>query len=401
MAIPVSAEPVRTPPPPAAARARLAVVPSPPTEHPAFTRLADVSLTAWRDLAGRAIEPNGYYDPLWAIPVSQHARGRKDAQALLASEGNRLTGVMPVRWSRAALGLPGPMLVGWNAIAALSIPVLDRDHAVDAAGELITAARSTGARALLLPGLATQGPAFAAMRRALGTLGLSAEILRSYRRAALDCTGDADATMRDALGAKKLKELRRQRHRLEDGGALAVSVATAPNEVAAALEDFLKLEARGWKGANGTALLQDQGDAAFIREAAPALAALRRFEVVRLLRDHTTLAAGLVLRDPPHAYFFKIAMDESEARYSPGVQLALEVTRHFCADPQIALADSSTDIAHSMIENLWRERIEIADIFIALKPGDPVAAGLRLLAQARYRAVDFVRALRKIRKKAS
>jgi hypothetical protein len=92
-------------------------------------------------------------------------------------------------------------------------------------------------------------------------------------------------------------------------------------------------------------------------------------------------------------------MDEREARCSPGVQLTLDLTRHLCADPDIDFADSSTDIAHSMIEHIWRERIEIADVFIALKPGDPVAAGLRLLVQARYRALDLARTARRLVRK--
>jgi CelD/BcsL family acetyltransferase involved in cellulose biosynthesis len=365
-------------------------------------RLADldaVPAPPWRELRARAIEPNAYYDPLWAVPLSQHASGYRGALALLAWNDDRMIGLMPVRWSRRVLSIPGPLLVGWNAIAALSIPTLDREQAQTAAAGLIQAARSAGAHALLLPGFAIQGPAFAALKLALAKQGLSAEILRSYRRAALDATGNADTTLRDALGAKKLKELRRQRHRLEDLGALAFSVATTPDEVAAALEDFLALEASGWKGTRGTALVQDAGDTAFIREAAVALAARRNLEIVSLTRNGTALASGLILRDGAAAYFFKIAMDEREARYSPGVQLALDLTRHLCADPYIEFADSSTDIAHSMIEHLWRERIEIADVFIALKPGDPVAVGLRLLVQARYRALDLARTVRRLVRK--
>jgi hypothetical protein len=368
-------------------------------KQPCLADLGTVPALPWRKLRARAIEPNGYYDPLWAVPLSRHVRGRKGALALLAWNDDRLIGLMPVRWSRRALSIPGPLLVGWNGIAALSIPTLDRDEAETAGAELIQAARITGAHALLLPGFAIHGPAFAALQQALAKQGLSAEILRSYRRAALDATGDADTTLRDALGAKKLKELRRQRHRLDDSGALTFSVATTPDSVAAALEDFLALEASGWKGERGTALVQDEGDAAFIREAAVALAARRNLEIVSLTRNGTALASGLILRDGAAAYFFKIAMDEREARCSPGVQLTLDLTRHLCADPDIDFADSSTDIAHSMIEHIWRERIEIADVFIALKPGDPVAAGLRLLVQARYRALDLARTARRLVRK--
>ncbi len=125
---------------------------------------------------------------------------------------------------------------------------------MQAAGDLIDAARKSGARALLLPGLAIDGAAFAALEQALSERGLVAPTCCAAIGAPRSiATGDADATLRDALGAKKLKELRRQRHRLEDAGALSFSVATTPHEVAAALEEFLALEASGWKGARGTA----------------------------------------------------------------------------------------------------------------------------------------------------
>ena len=54
-----------------------------------------------------------------------------------------------------------------------------------------------------------------------------------------------------------------------------------------------------------------------------------------------------------------------------------------------------------MIDHVWRERIEIADVFVALKPRDPLAFALRFLIQARYRAIDIVRAIRRIREKLS
>lgn len=403
MTLPIPAEPTRPrlaiQPSSHVPTPRLTIVPAGSNEQPAIVDLAAIPTLPWRELHGRAIEPNAYYDPLWALPVASHARGRGGARALLAWDvANRLIGLMPVCSAWRALSIPGPMLVGWFGYAPLIIPTLDRDQAVQAAGALIDAARNSGTRALFLPSLKADGAAYAALEQALMQRRLSAETLHSYRRPALDCTGDADATLREALGAKKLKELRRQRHRLEDAGALCVSLAREPKEVAAALQKFLVLEASGWKGARGTAMIQHPGDVAFIRAAAAALAAQGRFEVVSLTRNGATIASGLILRDRDRAYFFKIAMDESEARTSPGVQLTLDITRHLCTDPDIAFADS-TDSEHQMINHIWRAQFAIADIFIALSPRDPVAAGLRLLVKARMRVIDIVRAMRRIKGK--
>jgi len=375
-----------------------------PTTRTTLTDLTTVPVAAWRALHRRAIQPNAYFNPLWALPVARFARGRDGALALLAwdqTDSDRLTGLMPVRWARRALSVPVPLLVGWNGYASLAIPTLDRACAVEAAGGLLDAARKAGARALFLPGTATEGAAFAALKHALPDRRLTFDVMRSFRRAALDTTQDGDVTLRSALGAKKLKELRRQRNRLEDAGTIRFEIASSADDIASALERFLLLEQKGWKGLRGTGLGQHEGDTAFIREASAALAAEGLFEIVSLTRNGATIASGLILRDQDCAYFFKIAMDESEARTSPGVQLTLDLTRQLCADAGIRLADSSADGEHPMIDHVWRERIEIADVFIPLYPSDPVAAAIKALLRARYAAIECVRTMKRFKEKLS
>lgn len=371
-------------------------------ERSYLSPLDSVSLPAWASLAANSIEPNACYLPSWALSVARHARGRADALALTAFDRtapNRLIGLMPVRWAGRALSLPVPLLVSWNAYAPFSVPLLARDCAVEAAGALLKAAKAAGAHGLLLQNIATGGPAYAAILSALERRGLKPILMRGFQRAGLDASKDADAVLRQALSAKKLKELRRQRHRLEDTGAVTFDVASSAEQIGPALEAFLALEAEGWKGERGTALARHPGDAAFIREAAPALAASGQFEIVSLTRNDETLASGLILRDAGRAFFFKIAMDESEARNSPGVQLTLELTRHLCADPAIAFADSTADGEHPMIDHIWRERIEIADVFVPLAPRDPRAAAIRGLVAARTRATDCIKAIRRLKEK--
>ena len=85
-----------------------------------------------------------------------------------------------------------------------------------------------------------------------GTYSATLSYLKAVKAAG---TKDSDAV------AKKLKELRRQRHRLSDHGAVRFDVARTPRAVAVALETFLALEAGGWKGQRGTALSQQIGRA--------------------------------------------------------------------------------------------------------------------------------------------
>ena len=112
----------------------------------------------------------------------------------------------------------------------------------------------------------------------------------------------------------------------------------------------------------------------------------------------TPVAAGIVLRHRDRAFYFKLGIDERFAKFSPGVQLTLDLTRHLCADPAIATADSTASADHPMINPIWRGRFAIGDVLVPLRRGDPMVplihAALTLRSAARElarRAVHYIR----------
>lgn len=339
----------------------------------ALPPLSHIAVGKWRRLAERAIEANGYYQPDWELAVDASARGRTDAAALSAvSDTGQLIGLLPVVPMRRVYRIHLPALVAAEPYGTLCTPLLDRDAAEHAATKLLRQARASGAHALILRTTSLKGPAMIAIEAALAHDGLRPRVLHAWQRATLDATRDADELLREALGAKKVKELRRQRHRLADHGAVRFDVARTPREVAAALETFLALEAGGWKGKRGTALGQHEGDAAFIHRATAALAEIGRCEIVTLHAGATPVAGGIVVRHQDRAFFFKIGIDERFAKLSPGTQLTLDLTRHLCADPAIASADSTATPGHPMIDPIWRGRFAIGDVLIPLRRHDPL-----------------------------
>jgi CelD/BcsL family acetyltransferase involved in cellulose biosynthesis len=365
----------------------------------ALVPLTAIGANHWRGLSERAIEPNGYYLPEWEFSVNASASGRTGASALAAWSDARLIGLMPVVSLSRAYKIPLPALVSAHPYGTLCTPPLDRDIASDAAGQLMLGARKAGARALILRDMSLDGPAIKAFAESLAREGLRARVLQSCVRASLDATREADALLHDALGAKKLKELRRQRHRLAEHGAVGFEVARSPDQVAAATLTFLKLEASGWKGERGTALAQDQGDTAFIRRATAALAETGQCEIVTLRAGSTPVAAAIVLRHQDRAFYFKLGVDERFAKFSPGVQLTLDLTRHLCADPAIASADSTASPDHPMINPIWRGRFAVGDVLVPLRKNDPAVALIHAALVSRQFALDLARrAVRLIRR---
>lgn len=340
--------------------------------------LALIARSAWDRLAGAAVEPNAFFAPGYALPAFGCSR-ESSPRALVAHGGTRLIGLVPVVSAWSALRLPVPALVAQQPYSPLTVPLLCREHAEQAAGALIDAAAAAGARLLSLPAMTLDGPAFAAITAAMDKRGLVATIHNRHDRAALDASQDAETYLRSGYGSKRLKDLRRLRNRLEEEGTVGFTVARGPTATAAALERFFALEAQGWKGQAGTGLGQRASDADFARAAAAA----GSFEIAELTVDDRVIASGIVMRQGDRALFFKIAYDETLARYSPGVQLTVELTRLFAADPAIALVDSTADAGHPMIDHVWRERLSVGDLLIPTHAKDPIAGAIVALMAAR------------------
>jgi Acetyltransferase (GNAT) domain len=386
-------------------RAHAASISKPDLQRAGFTPLTAIPVEEWRALAERAIEPNGYYLPAWELAVNASARGRTGVLALSAwreassaGEAADLIGLLPVVSLWRACKIPLPALASASPYGTLCTPLLDHGLAEEAIRRLMNEARLSGAHALILRDVSLSGAAMKAFTHALRQDGLQPIVLHSHLRAYLDARRPADEVLRDALSAKKLKELRRQRNRLAEHGDVRFEIARDPADVSQAVEIFLALEASGWKGDRGTALRQNEGDANFIRRATRDLAETGQCEIVTMHAGDTPVAAAIVLRHQDRAFYFKLGIDESFAKFSPGVQLTLDLTRHLCADAALVTADSTASAHHPMINPIWRGRLRIGDVIIPLRRNDPVVPVIHAAMKMRHGLRELTRrAIQRIR----
>jgi CelD/BcsL family acetyltransferase involved in cellulose biosynthesis len=302
-----------------------------------------------------------------------------------------------------AFGLPLPALVSADNYSALCTPLIDADASEAAVIQLLDQARQAGAHGLVLREIPIEGPALAAFARVLEKDGLKPRLLQSYARACLNASNDAEALPVEALGPKKLKDIRRLRKRLAETGPVQFTRAQSVADVAGALDTFLALESSGWKGQRGTALSKDAGDTAFIRSATASLAARGQCEIITLSAGATAIASAIVIKHQNRAFYYKIGIDERFAKVSPGVQLTVELTRAMCAEPGIALVDSTAGAGNGLVDPIWRGRLVIGDVFIPLRRHDPLGsltcAALATRLRLREPIRHAVRQLRNWRKK--
>jgi CelD/BcsL family acetyltransferase involved in cellulose biosynthesis len=358
----------------------------------------------WRALAARALEPNVFYEPAFALAAAP-VFGRDAGAGLVWSRGNpaRLLALFPARIERRRYGVTCAILVGWtHPYGPLGSPLVDRDAAEAVIAAWLNHVASTPdlPKFLLMPYLPAEGPLAQAFDAALRRTGGKRSAFGGHRRALLAPSGDRGGYLDHAIAHKKRKELRRQRKRLADTGAITSDGVGDPQAVKAALDDFLALEAGGWKGRAGTAAQADTATRDFLQSAVTALAAEGKARIDRLCVGGRPIAASVTLVSGGTAWCWKTAYDESAARYSPGAQVLLDLTQRLLDDPGIVRADSCATADHPMIDHVWRERLPLCDRLVHVGSGNTMGFALvQALETLRRVAIARLRPLRGLRRR--
>jgi len=164
------------------------------------------------------------------------------------------------------------------------------------------------------------------------------------------------------------KKLRQDWNRLSSLGAVDVINSRNPADVEPAFETFLAMEKASWKGEQGTALLSDSHDAAFVRRLLHNLAARGDASVALLRVDGKVIAAQVLMYCGSTAYTWKTAFDASFSKYSPGTLLVDRITDELFAGPDVQ-AINSCAAEDSFMGQLWAGRRDMVDMLFDIGPG--------------------------------
>lgn len=346
----------------------------------------------WLNLLARADVPNALMDPAM-VQAAADVFPEMQCRALLAwkpATGGacQLAGIWAfaiARPQQSAIPIrvlsipPGPHRY-------LATPVIDRD----CLDETLHAMLDTFATDPSLPKIAAldsmsaDSPTMDALMRVLAERGSPPCVLQRFRRPMLVAGVDGKTYLEKALSSSSRKKLRQHRRRLAEKGSLSTVIATEPDAVGRALEDFMQMEARGWKGRQGTALFCDPGHAAFMRKAIVGMAAQGCASVHALCLDGRPVSMQVIVRAGSAAFTWKTAYDEDYQDYSPGMLLLEDYTTALLADKSVAYVDSC---AHddSGYMSVWTDRQSVADLWIDARRGGSMTFRILSRLQKRFR----------------
>lgn len=324
-------------------------------------------------LSNRAMEPNVFFTGRFLAPAMPRLEDRIIRLALIRDideRRSRIRFLMPFSVEKPGFSIGAPILRAWsNPFGPLGVPLLDAEDAAETIDNLYEALadRSAGLPGVLvLPDIRLKGK-FAQLARAVAIgRNLPLTVTDTYTRPMLESLLDGQTYLRKAISPSHLRELRRQWNHLEARGKVSYNVARQPADIRARMEEFLALEASGWKGRQRTAMVLDRYRAAFAREAINNLAEADSVRIHTIDLDGSAIASMIVLMMAGEAYTWKTAYDEAYARYSPGKLLLAELTEWHLDDANIMRSDSCAVPDHPVMSRFWEEREEMGTLVIGL-----------------------------------
>ena len=325
-------------------------------------------IARWDALAQWAAEPNPFHESWFLLPALRRFDRRGNVQLLCLEADGVLAGLIPIAGDLTYYGYPIPQLYGWthpNCFLGAPLVATGFERAFWSA-MLNWADRTARLEVFLhLANIPLAGPLHRALKETCVAEGRQLAVVKREERAMLCSDLSPDAYLDLAIGAKKRKELRRQRRRLAELGELQVRHIEGGAGLDEWTEAFLDLERQGWKGEAGSALACSEDTAELFRAALRGAAERDRLERLDLTLDGLPVAMLASFLTSPGAFSFKTAFDERYARISPGVLLQRE-NLAMLERPGIEWTDSCAAADHPMIDHLWRERRAIGRVSVAI-----------------------------------
>lgn len=350
----------------------------------------------WRTLVGQTLEPNPTFEPEALLSASLHHRAWADLGLLVVSEGDRFVACLSVRsldtWHRLPVRAlttrlddgPVPLL------PVLGTPLVAADAAAPALRALLSAL-ATGQvdeqvadlprrppSMLVLERWNDEGPVARLWRETCQTLGLPFQIMDAWQRPLVRRAPDNAFDWAASFGGRRLAEAERRHRRLAEqvGEVRYVDRSQDPT----AVDDYLALEASGWKGRTGTVLRTTPQRAAVFRDMCERWAAGRRLLTLTLEAGGRSIAIRCAVRSGQGLFLLRTSYDEAYSRYGPGILVQLATTEHCFKQTDLEWIDPCCAPSNTHYRDFFPDRLAVATAVTGFGATGRAALAARRLA---------------------
>ncbi|PJI39695.1 MAG: GNAT family N-acetyltransferase [Rhizobium sp.] len=326
-------------------------------------------------LTFRVMEANVFFAPRFLAPAMPRLDDRQIRFAVIRDEDARRSRVrlmMPFSVEKPGFSVGPSILRVWsNPFGPLGTPLVDAEGAAETIDNMLEALARPDVKLpgiLVLPDLRLNGRFTQLIKAVAIGRDLPLTVTNTFERPMLESQEDGDTYLKTTISKNHMRDMRRQFRLLGEEGRVSYNVARQPEEIRRRMEEFLALEASGWKGRKRSAMVMDRFRAAFAREAITNLAEVDAVRIHTLDLDGRAIASMVVFIMAGEAYTWKTAYDERYARFSPGKLLLADLTDWHLDDPNIERTDSCAVPDHPIMSRFWKEREEMGTLLIGLRP---------------------------------
>jgi hypothetical protein len=346
------------------------------------------------ELSAAALERNPFFEDWMLMPALKFLKADANLRFVLIHglgrsefEQSRLCGFFPLARHNRWKGFPLRVYSLWRyAYCSLCTPLIRQGYCRQCLDALFNWLASAQEGCLLVEfnEIAAEGPFNRLLDDFMKDRGLSYFVFNRFARALYRPDLDVEAHLEAAVSNKYRSQLRRKQKRLSELGQIRFAELRPHLDGSQWIDDFLRLEARGWKGQEQSAMVCNEASRSFFIEAATEAFRRGRLSMLEMRLDAELLAHRCSFTSGEESFLFKLTYNEDFARFSPGILLEVENLNYL---NRLGLTEDSCAVPdHPVFNHLWVERKPLQTTVISWsRPGALTISAMELFRKVKRR----------------
>jgi CelD/BcsL family acetyltransferase involved in cellulose biosynthesis len=324
---------------------------------------------AWAACGVSARSPNPFFEPDCRVPGVTYLTEERDDQLVVAESDGEVLACLPVSLSRGGrilLNRPVAHSRLVSTTVGLGTPLVSANETQAAVQALVGALRQWAEQGG--PGLLVcdwldddEGGVGKMLRASCQAQGMPVHELETWERPVVRRSAEG-LSIEAHLSSKRRSPINRRRRRLEEELGDSIVVRDRAQDPRA-VDDFIQLEASGWKGEQGGAYARRPEAEQWFRSLCANFATSGRLHLIALDIADRSIAMQCGLRSGSTVFVPRVAHDAALNAYGPGV-LGQLATVDYLGGLGVDLIDTCADPRNNFLAGIYPDSRRMAKVII-------------------------------------